>query len=275
MPATRSEPDARALEQARRLLDGADALVVTAGAGMGADSGLPTFRGDRGFWRAYPALGRRGLSFTEIASPRTFERDPALAWGFYGHRLALYRDTAPHVGYARLRDLATRVRGGAFAVTTNVDGHFLRAGFAGDAVWEMHGTIHRLQCLEPCRDDLWRADDFVPDVDAAECRLRNAPPRCPHCGGIARPNVLMFGDWGWVARRTDRQERAFDAFIARAGRVVAIELGAGTAVPSLRHLARRQHWPVIRVNPDEPDVRDGEGVGLAMGALDAIECLLR
>lgn len=266
----RSAPDPRAIERARRLLDDADAIVIAAGAGMGADAGLPTFRGDQGFWRAYPALGQRGMSFTDVASPLTFVRDPRLAWGFYGHRLALYRATAPHAGYALLRELAARVRHGAFAVTTNVDGHFLRAGFDDAEVWEMHGTIHRLQCPTPCRDELWPADAFVPRVDAPACRLLNEPPVCPHCGEVARPNVLMFSDWAWIPDRAGAQERAFDEFLERARRPVVLELGAGTAIPSLRHLSRQHRWPVVRVNPDEPDVREGEGVGIACGALDAL-----
>src|SRR5690606_6531881 len=71
-------------EQAVQWLDQADALIITAGAGMGVDSGLPDFRGDAGLWRAYPALREAGLDFVSVASPRTFEEDPRLAWGFYG-----------------------------------------------------------------------------------------------------------------------------------------------------------------------------------------------
>jgi len=75
--------------QAAELIVAADALVIAAGAGLGVDSGLPDFRGNEGFWKAYPALAKAQLNFTEVASPRTFHQDPALAWGFYGHRLAL------------------------------------------------------------------------------------------------------------------------------------------------------------------------------------------
>jgi NAD-dependent SIR2 family protein deacetylase len=92
-----------AIRAAAELIADADALLVTAGAGMGVDSGLPDFRGAEGFWRAYPALGRRGLQFHQVASPRTFETDPALAWGFYGHRLDLYRRITPHPGFDILR----------------------------------------------------------------------------------------------------------------------------------------------------------------------------
>lgn len=86
----------QAIETAADLIGQADALIIAAGAGMGVDSGLPDFRGQNGFWKAYPALGRAKLDFYEVASPRTFEQDPELAWGFYGHRLQLYRACTPH-----------------------------------------------------------------------------------------------------------------------------------------------------------------------------------
>ena len=106
---------------AAQYLAEADALLIGAGAGMGVDSGLPTFRGDTGFWQAYPAL--QGRSFAEIATPDTFTHDPELAWGFYGHRLNLYRQYAPHARFAILRRwMATLARPpGAFVMTSNVD----------------------------------------------------------------------------------------------------------------------------------------------------------
>jgi hypothetical protein len=93
------------LKHAALLIEAADGIIVTAGAGMGVDSGLPDFRGPQGFWRAYPGLKKAGLRFEEIASPHYFETDPALAWGFYGHRLNLYRSTVPHEGFRILLEL--------------------------------------------------------------------------------------------------------------------------------------------------------------------------
>ena len=72
--------------QAAIAIRNARALVITAGAGMGVDSGLPDFRGDEGFWNAYPPYRRLGLAFVDAANPRHFEDDPAFGWGFYGHR---------------------------------------------------------------------------------------------------------------------------------------------------------------------------------------------
>src|ERR1043165_6094626 len=82
---------------AARAIADADALLIGAGAGMGVDSGLPDFRGDEGFWKAYPPF--RGKSFSAVSNPVWFLSDPSQAWGFSGHRLHLYRDALPHAGF--------------------------------------------------------------------------------------------------------------------------------------------------------------------------------
>ncbi len=89
------------IDRAAEAISRAQALLITAGAGIGVDSGLPDFRGNEGFWRAYPPLQRLGISFYDMANPMWFKRDPELAWGFYGHRLELYRSTEPHEGFRR------------------------------------------------------------------------------------------------------------------------------------------------------------------------------
>src|SRR5438270_4816855 len=106
--------------RAAQAVAGADAMLIGAGAGMGVDSGLPDFRGNQGFWNAYPPYARLGLSFSELASPRWFAADPAFAWGFYGHRRNLYRDTPPHDGFDILLSCARRMADGAFVFTSNV-----------------------------------------------------------------------------------------------------------------------------------------------------------
>src|SRR5437867_3702542 len=115
------------LHRAAHAIGSANALLIGAGAGMGVDSGLPDFRGDEGFWKAYPPF--RGRSFASVSNPRWFRDDPAQAWGFFGHRLNLYRDTAPHAGFQILRRWAESRPAGYFVFTSNVDGHFTRAGF--------------------------------------------------------------------------------------------------------------------------------------------------
>lgn len=254
----------------------ADALVVTAGAGMGVDSGLPDFRGPQGFWKAYPMYERLGLRFMDAANPSHFERDPAFGWGFYGHRLNLYRDTVPHEGFQILRRWVERYRLESFVVTSNVDGHFQKAGFAGDAVLEVHGTIHHLQCLTPCRDAIWPNDESVP-VDPGTMRAQRIP-RCSRCGGVARPNILMFGDWSWISDRTREQEARLDRFLGEAAgkKVVVVEMGAGSDISTIRgmseRLGRSQGVTVIRINPREPKIF-APHLQLPLGALAALTAI--
>ncbi|MBB2929018.1 SIR2 family NAD-dependent protein deacylase [Paraburkholderia silvatlantica] len=249
----------------------ADGLLITAGAGMGVDSGLPDFRGTEGFWRAYPALRHHGFSFEDIANPSGFASNPRLSWGFYGHRLALYRATVPHAGFGILLKWASAMQHGAFVFTSNVDGQFQKAGFDVERIMECHGTIHRLQCVEACTDNTWPADDFSPVVNESSCLLENEMPRCPHCGGLARPNILMFGDWGWISRYVDRQEEQLNVWLKSVENLAVFELGAGQAVPTVRRFSERNGPRVIRINPREPAISSKAGVGIAFSALDALQ----
>ena len=263
-----------AIQRAADHIGNADALLVAAGAGMGIDSGLPDFRGPGGFWAAYPALGRRGLEFHRVASPRTFETDPALAWGFYGHRLNLYRATEPHAGFRILRGWGERMLYGYGAFTSNVDGHFQRAGFGTKNMAECHGSIHHLQCSVPCGTAIWPADEFTPVVDSENCLLVSEPPRCPRCGALARPNILMFGDGAWEGARSSVQEADLCNWLDGVQRLVVVELGAGTAIPSVRHFSHRlvaNHGArLIRINPREATVPMSDDVSVAGPALASL-----
>jgi NAD-dependent SIR2 family protein deacetylase len=272
------EDPSSSLSRAAVFIRAADALIITAGAGMGVDSGLPDFRGPEGFWRAYPAFAKLGLRFEQLANPAWFARDPHLAWGFYGHRLHLYRDTKPHAGFEILRQWIGAKPAGGFVFTSNVDGHFQRAGFSDDTVVECHGSLNHLQCAAPCCDDIWPADGVTINVDPDTCRAADPLPTCPRCGGIARPNVLMFGDADWISARTSQQERRFGAFISALTdvprNVTVIELGAGMNVPTVRltseRLAASLDARLIRINPREPRVPAGQ-ISLPLGALEALQ----
>ncbi len=265
----REEIYARGAEAVRR----AGALVVTAGAGMGVDSGLPDFRGDQGFWNAYPFYEQLGVSFVDAANPAHFERDPAFGWGFYGHRTNLYRSTTPHAGFQILLRWAERFGLACFVVTSNVDGHFQKAGFAEDRVVEVHGSIHHLQCCTPCSGAIWDNREEI-EVDFASMRARQIP-RCDRCGGVARPNILMFGDYAWLPERSHAQRRRFDEFVREHGheRLVVVEMGAGTAIPTIRstseHLGGDDGSVVIRINPRESQI-DSPHLSLPVGALEGL-----
>lgn len=265
------------LTLAAELIAQADGLVVAAGAGIGVDSGLPDFRGDDGFWRSYPALGRLGMPFHAIACPDAFVTMPAIAWGFYGHRLALYRHTVPHRGFDILQRWGNAALHGCAVFTSNVDGHFRVAGFDENATEECHGSIHHLQCTRPCSQDVWTAEGFSPEVDAERCELLNQPPTCPRCGALARPNILMFGDLQWVQARQQGQRLRMERVLSRMERPVVVEVGAGTAIATVRHFSHRVihefNGRLVRINPTDHSVPTPRDVGISMPALEAIEAI--
>ncbi len=270
------------IHRAAAALVQADAVLITAGAGMGVDSGLPDFRGNQGFWKAYPPIARLGLSFSEMANPMWFERNAPLAWGFYGHRLNLYRQTVPHAGFRQLLELVNQKKDGYFVFTSNVDGHFQDAGFDEERIAECHGSIHFFQCCQPCHQKIWDGRHTRIVVDEETLTARDPLPRCPKCGSVARPNILMFGDWAWISDRTDRQSQHLQRWLQELTiqklRLVVIEIGAGESVPTVRmkseHVARTHKALLIRINPRDYRVPHGQ-IALPLGAAEAIERIYR
>jgi len=266
------------VKQAKQILQECDAIFITAGAGMGVDSGLPDFRGVEGFWNAYPKAKELGLKFEEMANPEWFESDPLLAWAFYGHRLHLYRDTAPHKGFKNLLDLSNTKKYGSFIFTSNVDGQFQKAGFEEAQVMECHGTIHELQCIDNCQGMIWSSDDTYIEIDE-NFKAKEPLPSCPFCGAIARPNILMFDDYAWEYARTDGQRARLvqwmDTLEEEGTKLAIVEIGAGTSVPTVRNtskqIAQRFSVPVIRINPRESF---GAEIELPMGAVKALEQII-
>lgn len=269
--------------RAAEALRSSSALLVTAGAGMGVDSGLPDFRGTEGLWKAYPPLAGLGLSFADMANPDWFERDPSFAWGFYGHRLLLYRRTVPHSGFQILRSWGESMADGHFVFTSNVDGQFQVAGFDEARIVECHGSIHYLQGLRG--GPIMSAEGLeLPEVDPATLRVPDAALPRTLAGGMARPNILMFGDWGWDRGRTSLQRRAFSewALALGGGPIAVVELGAGEAVPTVRRMseavARKFDGYLVRINPRESEIPadlEARGASLACGAAEGLAMIDR
>jgi NAD-dependent SIR2 family protein deacetylase len=263
------------LQKAKKLLEACDAIFITAGAGMGVDSGLPDFRGVEGFWNAYPKAKELGLHFEEMANPEWFAHDPQLAWAFYGHRLHLYRDTVPHKGFDALLKLSNTKKYDSFVFTSNVDGQFQMSGFNESNIMECHGSIHTLQCIDNCQKTLWHSDDISIEIEEG-FRAKVPLPSCIHCGAMARPNILMFGDYSWESSRTDQQSRRLSTWLEKLKQANAtlaiVEMGAGTSVPTVRHtseqIATMFNVPLIRINPRESF---GAEIELPMGAREALE----
>lgn len=159
------------IQALRKTLMNAESVAVLTGAGISAESGVPTFRGEGGLWRNYRA--------TDLATPEAFERDPELVWEFYNWRRKLIggvQCNAAHHALARLENLIAKFT----LITQNVDGLHFQAGNRN--VLEIHGSIWRVRCT---RCHLTTTD-----------RSPNLGPRpvCGSCGGLLRPAVVWFGE---------------------------------------------------------------------------------
>lgn len=270
------------LEQSAKiksLIQQADSLIITAGAGMGVDSGLPDFRGNEGMWQHYPALGKLQMAFSDIANPDAFKKNPQLAWGFYGYRLALYRQTEPHLGFSLLKKLGEKFKHSYFAITSNVDGQFQKAGFDKEKIYECHGSIHVLQCMDAddCSPSVW-PNVIEPSIDNNACELISPLPKCKHCGGLARPNILMYDDWQWQEWPYMQQRQRLEAWLKKIKSPLVIEVGAGVTIPTIRRVSEQLSGGgqrLIRINPTDATIASQQGVSLNMGGLAGIESVLK
>ena len=151
--------------------------------------------------------------------------------------------------------------------TSNVDGQIQKARFDSDHVTECHGSIHHLQCMKQCGQDVWPADAFQPVVNANTSLLQSALPSCPSCGGLARPNTLMFGDWDFDGQRYGQCRSGLQA---RTSSPFVVEIGAGTGIPSASRFGESIDCPLIRINPIEWQVALKRDIGIALGAKTAL-----
>ncbi|HKO06010.1 MAG TPA: NAD-dependent deacylase [Candidatus Acidoferrales bacterium] len=166
-----SQSEQANLAQARDWLAEARSIAVLTGAGISAESGIPTFRGPGGLWN-----NRRP---EDLATPEAFARDPKLAWGWYDWRRQRVAAAQPNPGHIALAELERSVP--AFTlITQNVDGLHRAAGSRN--VIELHGSLWRLRCVV-CAREIENRDVPLPEI----------PPRCS-CGGLLRPGVVWFGE---------------------------------------------------------------------------------
>jgi NAD-dependent deacetylase len=215
----------RAAEALRR----ARHVCVLTGAGISAESGIPTFRDAlTGFWAKF--------SPEELATPEAFARDPETVWSWYEWRRELIRQAQPNAGHLALAELARRVPGFTL-VTQNVDGLHQRAGSRD--VLEYHGNILRDRCT---------VEQIV--AQRSEDTRRAGLPRCAACGGLLRPDVVWFGE----AIPAGPMHLA-----AAAAEECDVFLSVGTSslvypAAGLAEVALRRRATVIEINPNETDL---------------------
>ncbi len=219
-----SEPTSIPAELIARLRQARRVAVLT-GAGISAESGVPTFRqAQTGLWARYDPQ--------QLATPQAFRRQPQLVWDWYAWRRGLVAGVEPNPGHFALAEIERRVPQFTL-ITQNVDSLHQRAG--SRAVLELHGNIARTTCSRE-----GRVVEAWPESD-------ERPPRCPHCGAFLRPDVVWFGE----ALPADVLEAAIAAT-----RTADVFLTIGTSglvhpAASLPLLAARQGAVTVEVNPEE------------------------
>eukprot|EP01006_Ploeotia_vitrea_P008356 TRINITY_DN19813_c0_g1_i1.p1 TRINITY_DN19813_c0_g1~~TRINITY_DN19813_c0_g1_i1.p1 ORF type:complete len:300 (+),score=17.86 TRINITY_DN19813_c0_g1_i1:21-920(+) len=278
------------VKQVAQLIAEADALMINTGAGMGVDSGLGTFRGRHaGVW---PPLKELDMDYTDICDPCWFKEDPPLGWAFWHFCWKAYTESKPHRGYELLRDWAKDTPLGSFFFTSNIDGHWTRVGVPDSQLEECHGVVSWLQCARPCCEEIWPTPDLNHlELDEQGHRITNELPKCIRCGELARPAILMFGDWLYSGsdreRAATRARRDWEEDLARQPNepnLVVVELGAGTTVPTVRYQSEKtvSCFPkasLVRINLDQPQIPRSvleahpQSISLAMGALDACQAI--
>ncbi|WP_035586868.1 SIR2 family NAD-dependent protein deacylase [Hippea jasoniae] len=243
--------DFKLLEE--KLKQSRSCLFLTS-AGMSADSGIPTFRDKEGYWRNFPVFKRLGLEAIELANPYSFEVRPQYAWAFYEWRRRNAHQNKPHKGYHVINRLIDEVFEKSFVHTTNTDGYHIISGLDESLVYEVHGSMWRLQCMRgsACSFGVVENRD-VPlcDLDY-ETMIATNLPKCPVCGELLRPNILMFGDWYYV--ENDYQIANYHNFLNEVGVPELIFLvGSSSAVPTNDYIATRFQSRgafVVTINPD-------------------------
>ncbi len=167
-------------------------VLALTGAGVSAESGIPTFRGKEGYW----TVGSREYHPQELATHEAFVRMPWEVWAWYLYRRGVCRGAEPNAGHAALVRWDAALAGRFGLVTQNVDGLHARAGSPRERTYPIHGDINLMRCARDCVVDRWPIPETVPALGKGEVVSdeHKALLVCGRCGGMARPHVLWFDE---------------------------------------------------------------------------------
>ncbi len=251
------------IQRCRDLLQAADAVLIAAGAGLAIDAGID-YMDSESFARDFPGMVKLGFRCrAELMGYADWS--PELKWGYLAANVNQVRfQTPPHPVYARLLDLVREKD--YFVITSNVDGLFLKNGFAEDRLYTRQGDYALMQCQTPCSNAVWPTWPFIepilPKIDPATQRVTdpNVLPHCPHCGEDVIMNVRG-GAWFIEDPYRDQAAR-LDQWLDRhrTRNLLVLEIGAGFNTPSvirwpMEHIVyAHPHAHLIRVNKHYPQV---------------------
>ncbi len=209
------------IRQARSWLTSSERVTVLTGAGISAESGVPTFRGEDGLWQGFRA--------TDLATPQAFARDPKLVWNFYNWRRQLLASLQPNPAHTALVTLEEKIPHFSL-ITQNIDDLHRKAGSKN--LIEMHGNIWIVRCTR-CQEVTRNEEVPLPEL-----------PSCPECGGLLRPQVVWFGE----QLDPDILERAFAATRSCDTMLVVGTSAVVQPAASLAIIAKEQGARVVEVN---------------------------
>ncbi len=221
-------------------------VIALTGAGISAESGIPTFRGKEGYW----TVGSRVYQPQELATHAAFEQLPWEVWRWYLWRRTVCRAARPNPAHLALVDLERRLGARFLLITQNVDGLHLRAGNSLDRTYQIHGNIDFMRCAGGC-SGVWPIPDEVgvKERDGELSAALRELLRCPRCGGRTRPHVL------WFDETYDEEHYRFHSSLQAAGRAKVLLIVGTTASTNLpvqvAHRAARAGAHIIDVNTDD------------------------
>lgn len=231
----------RLLEEVRRA---EGRVLVLTGAGISAESGIPTFRGVEGYW----VVGSRNYMPQEMATREMFERSPEEVWRWYLYRFGVCRLAKPNAGHAALVRLENSLAGRFTLVTQNIDGLHRRAG--SRRVYCIHGDAAYVRCADLCQGELFDLPEF-PERGKGEPITPEDRARltCPRCGGWLRPHVLWFDEcYDESYYRMESSLRAAE----EADLLVVVGTSGATNLPmQIGRIAHARGTAMVDVNPEE------------------------
>ena len=172
--------------------DGTGTLTILTGAGISAESGIPTFRGPQGYW----TVGSREYRPEQMATLAMFSRDPWEVWAWYLYRRSVCKNADPNPGHRAVARMEKIFRDRFRLVTQNVDGLHLRAGNSPERTFQIHGNLHFVRCARGCSPDLYPFPEKIGDKEKGRKVTTDDKKQltCPACGGLVRPHVLWFDE---------------------------------------------------------------------------------
>jgi NAD-dependent deacetylase len=249
-------------------------IVFLTGAGISAESGIPTFRGQEGYW----TVGSQHYQPTEMATFMMFRRMPEEVWRWYLYRRAVCRAAQPNAGHLALLRLEAALGERFLLVTQNVDGLHLRAGNSPQRTYEVHGNIDFMRCGAACCSDKWPLPPGLEDFadKRALAPAQSALLRCPACGDWARPHVLWFDEC--YDEENFRFHSSRDA-AHKASLLVSIGTSGNTNLPlQMGRIVANRGAALIDINPDHNPfallARETGGRWLQSSASEGLQRLL-